>query len=111
MVGLGATPLVDTSVPTRPRLTWTWATCPVEAARAGTFNRLTAVPEVLNVLIWAVARMGVVMPEHTPVARVQATEHWVAVTVSPSPAAVPLVRALAGMPATHRVMPATVARV
>ena len=51
------------------------------------------------------------VPEHTPVATVQATEHWVAVTVSPSPAIEPLVRALAGVPATDSVMPAAEARV
>src|SRR5580693_6017270 len=55
--------------------------------------------------------MLVVVPEHTPVANVQATEHWVAVTVSPSPGALPLVRALTGLPATHRVIPAAEAKV
>src|SRR5664280_3498541 len=99
MVGVGATPLVDVSVATRPRLTCTWATFPVDATNEGMLDRTTAVPAVFMVLICVVARIGVVLPPHTP-ANVQATEHWVAVRDSPSPGAVPLVRALAGVPAT-----------
>src|SRR5271163_4197819 len=71
------------------------------------FDRATGVASALTCVV---ARIGVVVPEQTPVAKVQATEHWVAVTVNPSPATEPLVSAFAGAPATPSVMPAAEAR-
>src|SRR5665213_235810 len=108
MVEAGATPLTEVSVPASPRLTWTWASCPVAATSAGTFDR--AAP-TFRPLTCVVARIGVVVPEQVPVASVQATEHCVAVTVRPSPTTEPLVRALDGAPVTDSVMPAAEARV
>ena len=87
----------------RVRLTRTWATWPVVAARAGTPESAVAVPRVLAAVE---ASSVVVVPVHVPVASVQATEHWVRATDSPSPAMEPLVRALTGAPATLSVMPA-----
>src|SRR5665213_3131093 len=102
MVEAGATPLTEVSVPASPRLTWTWASCPVAATSAGTFDR--AAP-TFRPLTCVVARIGVVVPEQVPVASVHATEHCVAVTVRPSPTTEPLVRALDGAPVTDSVMP------
>src|SRR5450631_1200255 len=108
MVAAGGMPLTEVSVATSPKLTWTWATCPMAATMAGMFDKATPAPMALTTVV---ARIGVVTPEHTPVARVQATEHWVAVTLRPSPTTEPLVRALAGRPVTPSVMPAAEARV